>query len=53
VDGTIIGTSKVVRDISVSKHFETRLMESEARFRTLYEKAPMVTCSPKMPLLLS
>ena len=30
-DGSIIGTSKVVRDISVRKHFETRLKESDTK----------------------
>ena len=39
--GMVIGAAKIARDITERKSFETTLSESEARFRTLAESAPV------------
>jgi PAS domain S-box-containing protein len=39
--GKVIGAAKIARDITERKNFETTLGESEARFRTLAESAPV------------
>jgi PAS domain S-box-containing protein len=40
--GVIIGASKIARDITESKRYQTRLMESEARFRHLADSMPQM-----------
>ena len=39
-DGKIMGASKIVRDISEQKKAEAARLETEGRFRTLFEYAP-------------
>ncbi|HEY3453191.1 MAG TPA: PAS domain S-box protein [Bryobacteraceae bacterium] len=41
-EGTIIGASKIARDITESKRIRTKLMESEARFRQLADTMPQM-----------
>jgi PAS domain S-box-containing protein len=41
-EGTIIGASKISRDISERKRTERQLVESEERFRTLIDAAPVL-----------
>ncbi|MDB5047117.1 MAG: Blue-light-activated protein [Fibrobacteres bacterium] len=40
--GTIIGASKISRDITERKRFEAALTESEKRFRTMADSAPVL-----------
>lgn len=41
-DGTVIGASKIARDITEQKHFSDQLRESEERFRTIADTAPIL-----------
>ena len=42
--GTIIGASKIARDITVRKRLESALRESEEKFRTLADHIPTLAC---------
>src|SRR6185312_7072553 len=42
LEGTIVGASKIARDITESKRVRAKLMESEARFRQLADSMPQM-----------